>query len=61
MTGAASAVDVDFDKGTDVSKAIEQAVTLDMPYPGHFGMEQKILHEMLGRPVLRTASGPVNY
>ena len=25
---------------------------------GHFGMEQKILRKMLGRPVLRTASGP---
>ena len=37
MTGAASAADVDFDKGVDLSKTIEQAVTLQMPHPGQPG------------------------
>ncbi|MDO8803497.1 MAG: hypothetical protein Q7R35_03615 [Elusimicrobiota bacterium] len=37
MTGIAGAADVDFDKGVDVSKAIEQAATLDYPYPGQPG------------------------
>lgn len=37
MTGAANAADVDFDKGADISKVIEQAVTLEYPFPGQPG------------------------
>jgi len=37
MTGVAGAADVNFDKGVDLSKTIEQAVTLDMPFPGQPG------------------------
>ncbi len=37
MTGAAGAAEVDFDKGVDLAKTIEQAADLKAPFPGQPG------------------------
>jgi len=37
MTGVANAADMDFDRGVDLSKTIEQAITIDKPYQGQPG------------------------